>query len=49
MRSSNEELLVAVGHNQLRTMTSVTVDPIDRSHPPPSVAGVLELSQVKVL
>ena len=28
------ELLVAVNHNQLRTMTSEMVDPIDWSHPP---------------
>ena len=31
----NGELLVAVDHNQLRTMASETVDPIDWSHPPP--------------
>ena len=30
------ELLVAVDHNQLRTMASETVDPIDWSHPTPS-------------
>ena len=30
--------LVAVNHNQLRTMASETVDPIDWSHPPPSWA-----------
>ena len=30
-----EELLVAVDHNQLWTMASETVDPIDWSHPPP--------------
>ena len=29
------ELLVAVNHNQLRTMASETVDPIDWSHPHP--------------
>ena len=29
------ELLVAVNHNQLRTMASETVDPIDWSHPTP--------------
>ena len=28
------ELLVAVDHNQLRTMASEMVHPIDRSHPP---------------
>ena len=28
------ELLVAVDHNQLPTMASETVDPIDWSHPP---------------
>ena len=32
----NGERLVAVDHNQLRTMTSETVDPIDWSQPPPS-------------
>ena len=31
----NGKLLVAVNHNQLRTMASETVDPIDRSHPHP--------------
>ena len=31
----NGELLVAVNHNQLWTMASETVDPIDWSHPPP--------------
>ena len=30
------ELLVTVDHNQLRTMASETVDPIDWSHQPPS-------------
>ena len=30
----NGELLVAVDHNQLRTLASETVDPIDCSHPP---------------
>ena len=30
------ELLVAVDHNQLLTLASETVDPIDWSHPPPS-------------
>ena len=29
------EVLVAVDHNQLRTMASETVDPIDWSHPHP--------------
>ena len=32
------ELLVAVNHNQLRTMASETVDPIHWSHPLPSWA-----------
>ena len=32
------ELLVAVNHNQRRTMASETVDPIDWSHPSPSWA-----------
>ena len=31
----NGELLVAVDHNQLRTMASETVNPIDWSLPPP--------------
>ena len=34
----NYQLLVAVNHNQLRTMASEPVDPIDWSHPPPSWA-----------
>ena len=32
------ELLVAVNHNQLRTMASEMLDPIDWSNPPPSWA-----------
>ena len=35
LKEPNGELLVAVNHNQLRTMASETVDPIDWSHPPP--------------
>ena len=35
LKLSNGELLVAVNHNQLRTMASETVDPIDWSHPYP--------------
>ena len=38
LKQPNGELLVAVNHNQQRTMTSETVDPIDWSHPPPSWA-----------
>ena len=38
LKPPNVELLVAVNHNQLRTMASETVDPIDWSHPPPSWA-----------
>ena len=38
LKQPNTELLVAVDHNQLRTMASETVDPIDWSHPPPSWA-----------
>ena len=38
LKQSNAELLVAVNHDQLRTMPSETVDPIDWSHPPPSWA-----------
>ena len=38
LKQPNGELLVAVNHNQLRTMESETVDPIDWSHPPPSWA-----------
>ena len=34
-KQPNGELLVAVDHNQLWTMASETVDPIDWSHPPP--------------
>ena len=36
-------LLVAMDHNQLRTVSSETVDPIDWSHPPPSWAEPSEL------
>ena len=36
------ELLVAVNHNQPRTMASETVDPIDWSHPPPSTYCTLQ-------
>ena len=35
LKLPNGELLVAVDHNQLRTMASETVDPIDWSHRPP--------------
>ena len=42
LKQPNGELLVAVNHNQLRIMASETVDPIDRSHPPPSWAVPLE-------
>ena len=38
LKQPNGELLVAVYHNQLRTMASETVDPIDWSHPPPAWA-----------
>ena len=38
LKQPNVELLVAVDQNQLRTMTSETVYPIDLSHPPPSWA-----------
>ena len=33
LKQPNGELLVAVNHNQLQTMASETVDPIDWSHP----------------
>ena len=36
LKQPNEELLVAVNHNQLRTMASETVDTIDWSHPHPA-------------
>ena len=36
LKQPNGKLIVAVNHNQLRTMASETVDPIDWSHPPPS-------------
>ena len=36
LKQPNGELLVAINHNQLRTMASETLDPIDWSHPPPS-------------
>ena len=38
LKQSNGELQVVVNHNQLRTMASETVDPIDGSHPPLSWA-----------
>ena len=38
LKQPTEELLVAVNHNQLLTMASDTLDPIDWSHPPPSWA-----------
>ena len=38
LKQPTGELLVAVNHNQLQTMASETVDPIDWSHPPPSWA-----------
>ena len=38
LKQPNGELLVTVNHNQLRTMVSEMVDPIDWSHPPPSWA-----------
>ena len=38
LKQPNWELLVAVNHNQLRTMVSETVDSIDWSHPLPSWA-----------
>ena len=38
-RSPMGEFLVAVNHNQLRTMASETVDPIDWSHPLPTLMG----------
>ena len=38
LKYPNGELLVAVDHNQLRTIASAVVDPIEWSHPPPSWA-----------
>ena len=38
LKQPNGELLVAINHNQLRTMASETVDPIDWSQSPPSWA-----------
>ena len=38
LKQPNGELLVAINHNQLQTMASETVDPIDWSHSPPSWA-----------
>ena len=38
LKQPNGELLVAVDHNQLQIMASETVDPIDWSHTPPSLA-----------
>ena len=35
LKQPNGELLVAVNHNQLRTMASETADPIDWSYPHP--------------
>ena len=42
LKQPNGDLLIAIDHNQLRTMASETVDPIDWSHPPPSWAVPLE-------
>ena len=39
LKQTNGELLVAVDHNQLRTMASETVYLIDWSYPPPSWAA----------
>ena len=36
LKQPNGKLLIAVNHNQLRIMASETVEPIDRSHHPPS-------------
>ena len=41
-KQPNWEFLVAVNHNQLRTMASETVYTIDWSHPPPSWAVIPE-------
>ena len=38
LKQPTGKLLVVVNHNQLRTLASETVDPIDWSHPPPSWA-----------
>ena len=38
LKQPTGELLVAVNHNQLRTMASESIDPINWSHPPPSWA-----------
>ena len=43
LKQPNGELLVAVDHNQLRTMASKAVDPIDWLHLPPSWAVPREL------
>ena len=43
LKKPNGELLVAVDHNQQRTMASETVDPIDWPHTPPSWAVPTEL------
>ena len=42
LKQPNWEFLVAVNHNQLRTMASETVYTIDWSHPPPSWAVIPE-------
>ena len=42
LKQPNGELLVAVNHNQLWTMASETVDPIDWSHPLPAWAVLPE-------
>ena len=39
LKQPNGELPVAVNHNQLRTMPSETVDPIDWSHLPRTLMG----------
>ena len=43
LKQPNGELLVAVNHNQVRTMASETVDPIDCSHPPPYTGHELHI------
>ena len=49
LKQPNGELLVAVDHNQLRTIASETVSPIDWLHPPSSWAVPPDLQVLKTL
>ena len=46
LKQPNGELLVAVNHNQLRSMASETVDRVDWSHPHPHGQYHLSASRI---